>query len=409
MRKNNNQRHIAIDARCLLLPLRGIPLYVTRLCHYLPALDKRYLYFMFINKGFEHSDSPDTYQPRLDEILNKHDNVQIVNCDSDAEIMWEQVYLPRLIKEHKIDLLHMPGNRICFFPGVPTVVTIHDVIEFKRLKRVYLQDIITKESSLRMMSYIARTSAYVWANYKFGFGRAAQVITVSEYSSTDIIETLKISPSKVTTIHHGLDDEFVFGDAVAASHIECGSRDFVLMLGGDSPHKNPEGAISAWAKVPEEIRRKYPLRIIGFCGNDHSPLLQALRKYGLQNEVEIIGWVTQKELIDYLRSAALFIYLSRYEGFGFPPLHAMACGTPVIASNCTSIPEVLGDVGFKYDPDDHAGVAAGVEKILNDQTLWQQQSVAGIARSKSFSWEESAIKHLKVYESVMEKYCGSTI
>lgn len=94
----------------------------------------------------------------------------------------------------------------------------------------------------------------------------------------------------------------------------------------------------------------------------------------MQNEVQVKGWVTQEELIDSLRSAALFIYLSRYEGFGFPPLHAMASGTPVIASNCTSIPEVLSDVGFMYDPDDQDGVARGIAGILNDQVLWQQPS-----------------------------------
>jgi len=409
MINNNRLKNIAIDARCLLMPLRGIPLYLTKLCYYLPALNKDYFYYLFVNKGYEHNEVIKSYQSRLDEILSSHVNLKIINCESDSEIIWEQVYLPRLIKEYKIDLLHMPGNRICFFPGVPTIVTVHDVIEYKRFNREYLLEIITKESSLRMMSYIARMSAYVWANYKFGFGRAAQVITVSEYSARDIVDNLKLSPSRVTSIHHGLDDEFVFDGAEACSNIVNETRNYVLMLGGDSPHKNPEGAIAAWAKVPLEIRHKYPLRIIGFCGNDQSPLLQALRKYGLENEVEIKGWVTQQELIDHLRSAALFVYLSRYEGFGFPPLHAMASGTPVIASNCTSIPEVLGDVGFKYDPEDHDGVARGIEDVLNDQALWQQQSVAGIARSKKFSWKESASKHLKLYESVLEKFCGSSV
>jgi len=402
-------KRIGIDARFILLPLRGMPLYVTRLCQLLPALNRDYQFYLFINNGYEHNDKPENYKPRIDEIKANNPNVHFVNYDDDAEVKWEQVYLPRLLKKNKIDLLHMPGNRICFFPGVPTVVTVHDVIEFKRFNRAYLRDLIAKESSFSMISYFARMSAYVWGSYKFGFGRAAQVITVSEYSARDIVENLKISPSRVTAIHHGLDDEFVFDGSEADSNIERSSRNYVLMLGGDSPHKNPEGTIAAWAKVPEEIRRKYPLRVIGFCGNDQSPLLRALRMYGLENEVEIKGWVTQQELIDHLRSAALFIYLSRYEGFGFPPLHAMASGTPVIASNCTSIPEVLGDVGFMYDPDDHDGVASGIVNILNNQALWQLQSVAGIVRSKEFSWEESAINHLKVYESVLEKYCGFTI
>lgn len=390
-------KRIGIDARFMLRPMRGIPLYVTRLCQFLPGLNRDLQFYLFINKGFEHNDAPQNYQPILDEIEQKNPNVSIVNVDHDAEIIWEQFFLPRLIKKHNVELLHMPANRTCFFPGVSTVVTIHDVIEYKMLTRSYWRDCVLNGSNLREIGYLARRSAYVWSNYKIGFHRAAQVITVSEFSATDIVETLQLSPSKVSAIHHGLDSDFVMSDA-DSTHIELSSRKFVLMLGGDCQHKNPEGAICAWGKVPETIRRKYPLKIIGFCGDDHSPLLRALREHGLQDEVELKGWVTQSELIACMREAALFIYLSRYEGFGFPPLHAMASGTPVIASYSTSIPEVLGGAGFKFDPDDHDGVANGIEMVLKDCALWQQQSEAGLARVKSFSWNQSAVQHLKVYE-----------
>lgn len=395
---------IGIDARYLLRPLRGMPLYVNRLCQLLPEIRPDYNFCYFINKGFEHNDSSSNYQSRLDDLMS-HVNVKIINYDSDAELMWEQFHLPRLLKKNKVDLLHMPGSRICFFPGIPVVATLHDVIEFKVFNREYIRGFISNLSNFRMFCYAARISAYVWTNYRYGFSRAAHIITVSKYSATDIIETLGIPSSKLTAIHHGLDDEFILGDT---GYKDQSSRHYVLMLGGDSPHKNPEGAISAWAKVPESTRRKYPLKIIGFCGNNESPLLNALREHGLQNEVEIIGWVTQDQLVNYLRSAALFIYFSRYEGFGFPPLHAMASGTPVIASNCTSIPEVLGDVGFKYSPDDHNGAARGIQQILNDPSLWHQQSTAGVSRAMSFSWRESAIQHLNVYVMVMERYYGSS-
>lgn len=398
-------KRIGLDARFLLRPLRGMPLYVTRLCELLPALNRKYMFYFFINKGYCRNDKPENYESRIAEIKGNNPNVTFVNYDDDAEVMWEQIYLPRLIRKHKIDLLHMPGNRICFLPGVPTVVTVHDVIEFKRINSEYVRAVIAQESSLRMFLYIFRMSAYVWGSYKFGFRRAKKVITVSESSSSDIVNTLKISSSKVLAIHHGLDEDFISTGKVDVINSELGSRKFVLMLGGDSPHKNPEGAIAAWAKVSKTIRRKYPLRIIGYCGNDQSPLLKALRMHGLQAEVEVKGWVTQQELIEFLRSAALFVYLSRYEGFGFPPLHAMASGTPVVASNCTSIPEVLGNVGFKFDPDDHDAIARGIETVLSDCDLWQRQSIDGVARSRCFRWKDSAIQHLKLYESVLDEYC----
>ena len=402
-------KRIGIDARFMLRPLRGMPLYVLRICQNVPSLNKDLQFVYFINKRYEHNDTPENYLPRIQEIEEKYPNVKFVNYDDDAEVRWEQVYLPRLIKEHKIDLLHMPGNRICFFSGVPTIVTVHDVIEAKEFRWEYVKNSLFKELRPRMIIYHARMLTYVWVNYRIGFHRASHIITVSNYSAKEIGETLHIQIGKLTSIYHGLDSEFELTESVTDKNLSLKSRNFSLMLGGDSQHKNPEGAIASWAKVPKSIRLKYPLRIIGFNGNSQSPLLSAIYKFGLEDEVEIMGWVTQSEMIENFRSAAIFIYLSRYEGFGFPPLHAMASGTPVIASNCTSIPEVLGDVGFTFNPDDHDGVANGIEQVLNNPVLWQTQSSLGLVRAKKFSWHDSADKHFKLYMKMLEKNHGSSI
>lgn len=396
---------IGIDARFMLRPLRGIPLYVARLCQFLPEVGKNHMFIYFINKGFEHNDCPDNYQSRLEDIQKRHDNVCIINCDHDAEIFWEQCYLPRLITKHRIDLLHTPGNRICFFPGVPTVVTIHDVIEYLLLFKRYAANLSKFKANMRMHFYHSRMAAYVWSTYKIALRRAARVITVSHYSASDIVKHLNISPALVTAIHHGLDDDYLLtagsDTSVGGSIINpLDSRRYVLMLGGDSYQKNPEGAIAAWSKVPDYIRAKYRLKIAGFCGDDSSALIQALRRHRLEGSVDVHGWVTQAELIGFLRSAALFLYLSRYEGFGFPPLHAMACGTPVISSNCSSIPEVLGDVGLTFNPDDHEEIARGITKILTDEVAWNEQAESGTKRAQRFDWNKSAEAHIGVYEEV---------
>lgn len=404
-------KNIGIDARFLLRPLRGIPLYVFRLCQNMPALNTRYNFYFFINKSFEHNDTSENYQLRIDEIKKNNPNVTFVNCDYDAEIKWEQLYLPRLLKQYKIDLLHMPGNRICFFPGVPTVVTVHDVMEYLFFNLKFLKELIGNSSSAKIALYHLRIAAYTWFTYKFGINRAKKVITVSQYSSQDIVKHLNLLPQKISAIHHGLDNDFALATKDSATTIDYfggkDARKHVLMLGGDSHQKNPEGAIAAWAKVPESVRKKYPLKIIGFCGSEQSPLLRALRAHGLADDVEVTGWVSQEDLISYLRSAVLFLYLSRYEGFGFPLLHAMASGTPVISTNKSSLPEVLGDVGFKVEPDDYAGAAKAIEKVLLDPDLWRAQAVAGVERSQMFSWRKSAERHLKVYEEVLEASSGS--
>jgi len=394
------KKKIAVDARFILRPMRGMPLYVLMLCRHLPTLSQNYHFYYFINKGFEHNDTPENYLPRIKEIEKSNPNVSFVNYDDEGEIMWEQIYLHRLIKQYQIDLLHMPGNRICFFTGVPTIVTVHDIIEYKQVIRDKLICSLNRERNLRLWFYHMRIAFYIWLNYKIGFKKAKKIITVSEYSATDIIKHLRISSEKVVYIHHGLDDEYKFKEKETIDTNEE-NRNHVLMLGGDSPHKNPEGAIFSWSKVPENLRKKYPLKIIGFTGDEQSPLLMAIRKYNLQNQIEVIGWVKKTVMINYLRTAKLFIYLSIYEGFGFPPLHAMASGTPVVTSHCTSIPEILGNVGLKYHPQDYNGIAKGITTLLTDELLWLNQSELGKKRSKDFQWEKSILKHMEQYKKVL--------
>jgi len=386
---------IGIDARFMLRPLRGIPLYVLRLCQNLPRLKREYQFIYFINKGFEHNDDPEKYLSRIEEIEKQNPNVMFVNYDDDAEIKWEQLCLPTLLKEYNVDLLHMPANRICFFPGVKTVVTVHDVMEYLYLKKRYKES-INNEKSLKMFLYKTRVTAYAYLTYKFAFKRSAKIITVSSYSADDIEATLNLDKQKITPIHHGLDEEYL-----GTKPLPHDERKFTLMLGGDSYQKNPATALACWAQVAPDFRKKYPLKIIGFCGAKTSPLIQAVNQHGLSGTVDIHGWVTQEQMVKCFKEAALFLYPSRYEGFGFPLIQAMASGTPIISSNKASIPEVLGDVGYHLDPDDPAGMATAVEKILSSQKEWQHQSDAGYLRSAQFKWVISAQKHLDLYEELL--------
>ena len=386
---------IGIDARFMLRPLRGIPLYVLRLCQNLPVLNRDYQFVYFINKGFEHNDTPENYLQRILDIEKNNPNVTFVNYDDDAEIKWEQVILPSLIKQYKVELLHMPGNRICFFSGVPTVVTVHDVMEYLYLRKRYKEG-IRDERNIKMVFYKTKVAAYALSNYKIGFQRSSKIITVSKYSVDDISLKLKIDKRKITSIYHGLDDDYVCGNITPYS-----GRKFTLMLGGDSYQKNPELAIRAWAKVAPELRNKYPLRIFGFCGSKTSPLLEALKANGLEHEVKVSGWISQAEMVRNFRDAALFLFPSRYEGFGFPLIQAMASGTPVLSTNKSSIPEVLGNVGFTYDVDDYMGMATGISKLLSDEGCWLSQSDEGRKRSELFTWEKSAKAHLEVYKELL--------
>ena len=147
------KKKVAIDARFVLRKQRGMPLYTFMLCKLIPKILYQHQFVLFINKGFEHNDSAEKYQVRLDEIC-KLDNVEIVNADAEDEISWEQLILPKLLQTHKVDLLHMPGNRVCLFTRVKQITTTHDLMEWHSLKifRYY------KNRSLKENFYFFRHS-----------------------------------------------------------------------------------------------------------------------------------------------------------------------------------------------------------------------------------------------------------
>ncbi len=139
------------------------------------------------------------------------------------------------------------------------------------------------------------------------------------------------------------------------------------------------------------------------CGSETSPLLSALRELGLEDEVTVTGWIDTDDLVRALQESALLLFLSRREGFGFPLLEAMACGTPVVCSDIPSLTEIAGAAAaVVVAPDDAAGAAAGMAKLLSSPQDWAQAVARGRQRAAQFSWQESAEKHLRVYESVLQ-------
>jgi glycosyltransferase involved in cell wall biosynthesis len=389
---------IAIDARFMLRPLRGIPLYVYRICQYLPAIAPEAHFYYLINTGYEHNDSAAGYRPRMEWIKDRYPNVEFVDQLSDAEIVWEQFYLPRLLKKLQVDLLHMPANRVCFSAGVPTVVTLHDVMEYEYLRPRFTAKVVRSGESIKARLYHARAFGYALLNYKMMNSKADRVITVSNASLREIHQKLAVPVERIRAIYHGLDDEFA-----DLAPVSLAQRRSVLAFGGDSAQKNPEALIYAWSMLPTALRAQYRLKIIGFCGTEASPLWQAVKECALETEVDIHGWVSSAEVVKSYLEARAFLYLSRNEGFGFPLIHAMAAGTPIVSSNRGSIPEVLGDLGLQYHPDDHSGIAAGIEALLTDEVLWRNQSKAGLQRSRQFSWQKAAAGHWELFKTVMNQ------
>jgi glycosyltransferase involved in cell wall biosynthesis len=387
---------IGIDARMVLRPLRGMPHYVLGICRHMPALRPDHRFTLFINREYLHNDSPAAYDERI-EALADPPNVELVNMNSEGEVWWEQVRLPRAVRKLGIDVLHMPANRIAFRAGVPVVTTVHDVMELRYMRR---EQTAPPGADLRTRAYFWRWRAYIRWTYRRGFHRAARVITVSDSSRRDVVEVLRIPPDRVEAIHHGLEPHF--RPRADSDGGTLPSRRHCLMFGGDSYQKNPAGALRAWAAVPEELRRRFPLRIVGFRGRENSPLSAALVELGLGEEVTVTGWIDNEQLVRELQEAAALLFLSREEGFGFPVIEAMACGTPVVSSNVASLTEIAGGAAaVAVAPDDSSGAAAGIARLLSSPQEWSEAVARGLCRAAEFTWERSAERHLDLYESVV--------
>jgi glycosyltransferase involved in cell wall biosynthesis len=384
----NGRTNIGVDARFLLRPMRGMPRYLARLCGGLPLLRPDWQFTLFINRGFEYNEAPESYAPLLRR-LEALPNVALVNHDDSGEMHWEQVVLPRLVRSATVDLLHMPGNRVCWLTTVPQVVTVHDTIEYTGLGRRL------RAARPPERGWVRRRCFYVWVNYRLMARRATAVVTVSRHSAADVAQHLRVDNRKITTIYHGVEP------AYHASSLPLGDRRFCLMLGGDSYQKNPENALAGWARVPAALRDRFPLLVAGFAGDQNSPLLAAIRRHGLEASVTVLGWVSDEELSRLFREAALLLYVSRYEGFGFPLLEAMVSGTPVVCSDTACMPEIAGDAGMYARPEDPDAISAGVRQLLADAIVWEEQRQRGIRRAADFSWESSFRQHLAVFESAL--------
>lgn len=386
---------IGIDARMLLRPLRGIGVYVWNICQLVPQLMDDCLFYLFINRGFQHNDKSTVYESRLLQ-LSHFPNIRIININHEAEIIWEQIYLPILCHRFNLSAIHLPANTISFISNFPTVSTVHDAMSY-----IFMEQLIPYPSNttMRLKLYILRQRLYIYLLYKHGFRRADHLITVSSHSAHDIETHLSIPRDKITVIHHGVDMDFSF---IEGEPLPLENRDLTLMLGGDSFQKNPTGAIAAWSIVPKALRDRFPLTIVGFTGTSDSPLVQAIIDHNLQDEITVFGMVPKATLIEFYRRAALFLFLSRYEGFGFPILEAMASGTPVVHSSTSSLSEIAGGAGIPCNPDDHPSIARSISHLLISKDEWIIRQHQGLLRSQKFNWDTSARKHISIYNSLLE-------
>ena len=367
---------IAIDAR--KLHDYGIGTYVRNLARYLARQQSPHHYLLLCRPG--DADFVRSLGPAFEPLVERAGHYSIT----------EQLSVPMALRRARVDLFHAPHYVVSPLVHCPTVVTIHDCIHLR-----FPQDLPN-----RLAPY------YVRIVMRMAARRARRVLTVSQASKDDILRFLDIPASKVEVIYNALDDRLAIEPtdedfARVRERFQLNSP-FFLYSGNVKPHKNIDRLIEAFAILRSRgINPTAKLLVLGDQISRYPNLRRMVHRFQLHQHVRFLGFVPDATLAALYRMADLFVFPSLYEGFGLPPLEAMAAGTPVITSNVSSLPEVVGDAALLIDPTNAGAIADAMARVLSDPALRAQLIARGHERVKMFSWERSVARTRAVYEEVL--------
>ncbi|MCG6923181.1 MAG: glycosyltransferase family 4 protein [Acidobacteria bacterium] len=345
----------------------GIGTYVRNLVRHLARLDNETTYFLFCH---------DTDEATLRDLAENF--VPVVDRSAGYGVR-EHLSIPLKLRRLGAELLHSPHYVRPLLCTIPSVVTIHDCIH------------------LLFPQYLPNRMAWRYARYMMGSAirHSAVVFTVSDASRADILRFYPwADPAKVHVVPNAIDTELLESPgeeemARVRERYQVHGR-FVLFAGNVKPHKNLERLIRAFALVRDQAGHEdLQLLLIGDDVSRYGALRRAVESVGLRQDVRFFGFVPPRTLAALYRMASVFAFPSLYEGFGLPPLEAMSCGTPVVTSRMSALPEVVGEAALLVDPYKVEAIATGITAVLDDDGLRERLVEKGRARAAAFSWERS--------------------
>ncbi len=381
---------IVINGWFIDQPDTGSGQYTLQLLKHLPHAAPQHEYALVVpNKGsFKiHDITADTnLQALISDLKRPTSNFR--------KLLFEQSIMPRAAGAYEADLLHIPYWAPPLRSSVPIVVTIHDIIPLilpqyrgGPLVRAYTQ----------LVSAAARG--------------ATLILTDSDASRSDVVEHLRVPADRVRTIYLAADPEFsAHRDPIDAAALRKNydlPEDYVLYLGGFDARKNIETLLQVYTWAQEVLGEDYPLVIAGSLPDRHDAFFHDPRVIAKQIEVEAvvrcIGRVAEEDKAALYQQARAFLYPTLYEGFGLPALEALACGVPVIGSNTSSVPEIVGDAGILVDPKDARAMAGALIAVCTEDLLHDDLGERALKQAGNFSWEKCARETAEAYESVKRR------
>lgn len=353
----------------------GIGVYIENLVKNLLLLDHENQYVLFFDpKDIAEYSFPEN---QVEKVINRSGKYSLGEL---LTLSWQS-------SRRKLDLFFSPHYVMPIFLKCRKVVTFHDLIH------------------LKFPEYFNRPGAQAYAKFMFAktTKSADKIIADSHHTKKDIVEILKVDSGKIEVIYPAADEAFErlkSDEEVKVFREERGiKKDYILYLGSDKPHKNLKNTLLAFSQVAGKTDLN--LVICGVKSDKTRSPMQIWNDIGLKERITFLDFIPQKELPLLYTGAKLLIFPSLYEGFGFPVLEAFSCGTPVVASNSSSIPEVAGDAAFLVNPSNVDSISAGILTVLNDRSIRLDLIEKGKKRVGLFSWREASERVLKIFREAV--------
>jgi len=366
--------------------LDGLGVYLINLVHHLAQAAPQHEYILFVSKE---SKQFFTNLPSCMEVVVLPVPAKI----RPARVLAEQLILPFYIRTKKIDLLHSLAFTAPLFTPCPSVVSIHDMGFHHWSER------FSSFSSLIQRKLIPAVAR-----------RSCHIITMSHYAKREIALELGIQPSRISVIYEAYDGHRF--QQMAGDHRKLAkslttryglTKPYILSIASLFPHKNLEGLIRAYAYLVAEHGIQHQLLLVGHKRNAYTRIFTLIDGLNLSDRVVLTGFVPDEDIPLLYALADVYVFPSFYEGFGLPLLEAMACGTPIVSSNATSLPEIAEDAALLIDPYNIRAMATGIYQALTDQSLRATLIKRGLKRVRYFSWYKTAEETLKMYETCLQK------
>jgi len=354
----------------------GIEVVALEMIRALQRLDKVNEYRIYVKPG------------RDDQSLEPTENFDIIPVKGSPYPLWEQFHLPRKIRGSGLDLLHSTGNTAPLSMKIPLLITLHDVI--------FLENSGFRGSTYQNLGNIYRK----WLVPRV-IDSCRYVITVSHWEKSRIIDQLGLPENKVHVIGNAVNERFnnryTSGEKEAVRQLYKLPSAFILCLGNAASRKNTATSIHAYILYTRKVSDPLPLVIIDY---DRSQVALQLQKEGRMELMPLIytpGYIATGQMPLMYNLASLFLFTSLRESFGLPILEAMACGTPVVTSDLSAIPEVGGNAAWYGDPQRPESFAYGMMSLLQNSSIYEIFRDKGLARAQGFSWDITARKVLELY------------